>query len=133
MILSDLLKVFSIGDIFPNGLHEGLIPAVDIPYHFGDIFCKTFSELSSVDSVGIFMPLEHSRNHIIDVTVLSNMIVETKINGHKIFACNWQEWMSEFSECSPDNILAFAESEAGDTASPYSKSWQNFVDYSIHL
>jgi len=133
LILSDLLKVFSIGQIFPNGFSEGLIPAVDIPYHFGESFCKSFVELSSFDSVGIFIPLEHTKNHIIDVTVLSNMIVETKVNGQKIFACNWQEWMNEFSDYSPENIIAFAETEAGNAASHYSKRWQSFVDYSIHL
>lgn len=133
LILSDLLKVFSIGEIFPNGFHEGLIPAVDIPYHFGESFSKSFVELSSLDSVGIFMPLEHTKNHIIDVTVLSNMMVETKVNGQKIFACNWQEWMNEFSDCSPENIIAFAETETGNTASHYLKRWQSFVDYSIHL
>lgn len=133
LILSDLLKVFSISDIFPNGFSEGLIPAVNIPYHFGDKLFKSFDELLSLDSVGIFMPIEHSKNHIIDVTVLSNMIVETKVNGQKIFACNWQEWMSEFSDCSPENIIAFAETEAANTASIFSKRWQSFVDYSIQL
>jgi len=133
LILSDLLKVFSIGEIFPKGFSEGLIPSVDVPYHFGESFRKSYMELSSLDSIGIFMPYEHTKNHIIDVTVLSNMIVETEIDEHKIFACNWQEWMSEFSECSSENIIAFAEAEADNTVSPYSKRWQSFVNYSIQL
>ncbi|MEN8229666.1 MAG: hypothetical protein ABFS38_16010 [Bacteroidota bacterium] len=133
LILSDLLKAFSIDEIFPNGFSDGMIPAVDMPYHFGGSFCKSLKELSTLESIGIFMPAEETKDTVADVTILSNMIVETEIEGKKIFACNWKEWMSEHSACSAENILAFAEAEAGNAASPFAKSWQSLISYSAHL
>lgn len=133
LILADLLKVYSIGEIFPIGFSEGMIPAVDMPYHFGESFDKSFAELSKLESVGIFMPTVHMKDKIADVTILSNMIVESEVGGHKFLVCNWKEWMSEHSDCLPDNILAFAEAEAGNSKSPYSQRWKSLLDYAVHL
>lgn len=133
LILSDLLKVFSIGEIFPNGFSEGMIPAVEMPYHFGESFCRSFEELSTLESIGIFMPAEQMKDKIADVTILSNMLVESVIGGKKTLVCNWKEWMSEHSDCSPQNIMAFAEAEASQSASSLAKRWQSFIDYSAHL
>ena len=132
LILSDLLKVFSINEIFPNGFSEGLIPAVDIPFHFGEGLCSASGERSSLDSIGIFMPLEHNKDRIADVTVLSNMMVETEVNGTRCFACNWKEWMSEHTDCSSANILSFAESEEASSG-PHGSKWKSLVAYSAHL
>ena len=133
LILSDLLKVFSIGEIFPTGFSEGMIPAVEMPYHFGESFCKSFKSLSSMESVGIFMPLDQMKDKTADVTILSNMISETEIDGQKTLACNWKELMSEHLDCSPETVTAFAEAEAVNSASPFAKSWKSLVDYSTHL
>lgn len=133
LILSDLLKVFSIGEIFPNGFSEGMIPAVDMPFHFGESFCKSFTELSVIEAVGIFMSTEHMKDKIADVTILSNMLVKTEVNGQKILACNWKEWMSEHSDCSADNIIAFAEEEAVNSNSSYAERWKTLINYSVDL
>lgn len=133
LILSDLLKVFSIGEIFPNGFSEGLIPAVDIPFHFGEGICSYFSQLISLESIGIFMPLEYNEDNIADVTILANMIVTAEVNGETYFACNWKEWMSEHTECSAENVIAFAESEAAKPSDSHGKKWHSLARYSVHL
>ena len=133
LILSDLLKVFSIGEIFPNGFSDGLIPAMEMPYHFGASICKSKLELSNLNSVGIFMPADCVKDKTADVTILSNMIAETKINGDKVFACNWKEWMNEQTDCSTENVLAYAESESGNEDSPYAKNWQSLINYATDL
>lgn len=133
LILSDLLKVFSLGEIFPAGFHDGLIPAFDMPYHFGESLTRSFKEVYEIDSIGIFMPIEHNRDRTADVTILSNMIVESEINGQKWLACNWKEWMSEHSDCSVENIFAFAETESKDNDSPHAKKWRSLLDYSKSL
>jgi len=133
LILSDLLKVFSIGEIFPNGFSEGLIPAVDIPFHFGTGISKAVHEVSNLEAIGIFMPFDQKIKNIADVTILSNMMAETEIKGKKYFACNWKEWMLEHADCSVDTILAFAESATGAGSSPHGKKWQSLFDYSVHL
>ena len=132
LILSDLLKVFSISEIFPNGFSEGLIPAVDVPFHFGAGICQSFSEITRLESIGIFMPAEFNVKNTADVTILSNMMAEIKIDGEVYFACNWKEWMTEHIDCSPDNIMAFAESEARSSR-PHAKKWKSLVDYSVNL
>ena len=133
LILSDLLKVFSIGEIFPSGFSEGLIPAVDVPFHFGEGLCKSISEITTLESIGIFMPLEYNKDKTADVTILSNMMVETDVNGTKCFACNWKEWMSEHTECVPDTVVEFAESEAGKSSEPHAKKWKSLIEYSANL
>lgn len=133
LILSDLLKVFSIGEIFPTGFSEGLIPAVDIPFHFGKSLCKSFAEISDFESIGIFMPLDNNKDKIADVTLLSNMMVEGKVNGSKCFVCNWKEWMYEHSDCVAENILSYAESLAVKSSDPHSRKWQSLVDYWVYL
>ena len=133
LILSELLKVFSIGEIFPDGFSEGLIPAVDMPYHFGKIFCKSELELSAIESVGIFLPADCISDRIADVTILANMIVETEINGHRVLACNWKEWMREQTDCSADNVIAYAEKQAKKSASTDAKMWKSLIEYASHL
>jgi hypothetical protein len=132
LILSDLLKVFSINEIFPNGFSEGLIPAVDVPFHFGAGICQSFTDITDLESIGIFMPAEYNKRNTADVTILSNMMAETEIGGKVFFACNWKEWMIERTDCSADNIIAFAESEARSSG-PHAKKWQSLIDYSVKL
>lgn len=132
LILSDLLKVFSINEIFPNGFSEGLIPAVDVPFHFGAGICQSFQDITKLESIGIFMPKEFNMESAADVTILSNMMAETKIEGEEILACNWKEWMNERIDCSSDNIMAFAESEA-KSKGLNAKKWQSLIDYSVDL
>ncbi len=133
LILSDLLKVFSIGEIFPNGFSEGLIPAVDMPFHFGKSLTRSFREVYELDSVGIFMPVSHNREKTADVTILSNMLVDVEVHGQKWYACNWREWMNEHETCAPDNITAFAEVEAANSSSPHASKWKSLLDYSAGL
>lgn len=133
LILSDLLKVFSIGEIFPTGFSEGLIPAVDIPFYFGEQLYSSFNELSLLESVGVFMPPECNKDNIADVTILSNMMVIAEVNDESYFVCNWKEWMSEHTDCSVDNVISFAESEAAKPSDSHGKKWQSLVRYSAHL
>jgi hypothetical protein len=132
LILSDLLKVFSIGEIFPNGFSDGLIPAVDMPYHFGKGLCNTSREISPVESIGIFMDPEFNDDHVADVTILSNMMIKAEVNGKTQLVCNWKEWMREHTDCDIDNIIAFASSEES-RHSDHGKKWQSLVEYSAHL
>lgn len=133
LILSDLLKVFTIGEIFPSGFSEGLIPAVDIPFHFGEGLCKSFAEITQLESIGIFMPPDQNVDNIADVSILSGMMSETKINGKPSLVCNWKKWMSEHSECYPDNVLAFAENESSNKDNPQAAKWRSLVEYSSSL
>jgi hypothetical protein len=132
LILSDLLKVFSIEEIFPTGFSEGLIPAVDVPFHFGDGICKSTQDVNDLESVGIFMPAEYNKNKMADVTILSGMMTEIEVKGKKYFVCNWKEWMSEHTDCFSDNIIAFAETEVKAGGS-HSGKWKSLIDYSAHL
>ena len=130
LILADLLKVFTIGEIFPDGFSEGLIPAVEMPFHFGDCMRKSIAELPTIDSIGIFMPVELNSNKIADVTILSNMMLQIKINGKDFYACNWKAWMNEHTDCSVDNIYAYAEEESANKASPHASKWKRLIEYS---
>jgi hypothetical protein len=133
LILSDLLKAYSFGEIFPNGYSDGMIPAVEMPYHFGITLCNSMTELSELDSVGIFLPGEYKEDVITEVTILSNMLTEVQVSGKKMFACNWKEWMKGQSDCSPDNVIAFAESESKNENAPHATKWKNLVKYSSRL
>jgi hypothetical protein len=133
LILSDLLKVFSISEIFPNGFSEGMIPAVDIPYHFGPGMSKYIADLNKLESVGIFMPPNPKIKNIADVTILSGMMSEIEIDGKKYTVCNWKTWMNEHSNCSMETILAAAESKVSAASSAHGKKWQSFLSYSARL
>ena len=132
LILSDLLKVFTLNEIFPTGYRDGLIPAVHMPFHFGQGLCQSKEQLESVESIGIFMSQEFNQDKMADVTILSNMMAEAEVNGMKCFACNWKEWMSEHLDCSPENIIAFAEAESAGSG-PHAKKWQSLVNYTEYL
>lgn len=133
LILNDLLKVFSFGEIFPRGFSSGMIPAVDMPYHFGESLGQLESDLETIEAVGIFMPLEYREEKASEVTILSNMMTVTEVNKKMLFTCNWKEWMSSYLECSSDNTIAFAELAGKDKENPFSKYWQSLVDYAVHL
>lgn len=133
LILNDLLKVFSFGEIFPHGFSSGMIPAVDMPFQFGENLSQMQDDLNGIEAVGIFMPLEYRNEQATEVTILSNMMTATEVNGKALFVCNWKEWMSSYQECSPDNIIAFAEAAGKDDKEPFSNYWQSLVNYSSDL
>ncbi len=133
LILADLLKVFTFGEIFPDGFTEGLIPAVEIPYHFGECLSQSYEELPTIDAVGIFMPPGHLFDKIADVTILSNMIVETEVHRKPYFACNWKTWMNEHPGYSVENVIAYAEKESTNPGSPDAGRWKNLIEYSANL
>lgn len=133
LILSDLLKVFSFGEIFPHGFSSGMIPAVDMPFHFGESLSQMEEDLDAIESLGIFMPLEYRENKATEVTILSNMMTVTEISGKMLFTCNWKEWMKAYLNCSPDNIIAYAELAGKDKENVFSKYWQNLVEYASFL
>lgn len=133
LILNDLLKVFSFGEIFPRGFSSGMIPAMDMPYHFGENLGQLESDLETIEAVGIFMPLEYREEKASQVTILSNMMTVTEVNKKMLFACNWKEWMSSYLECSSENTIAFAELAGKDKENPFSKYWKSLVDYTVHL
>ncbi len=133
LILSDLLKVYSFGEIFPHGYSDGMIPAVEMPFHFGESLCQAFMEVDKLESIGIFLPAEYARDSITEVTILSNMLTGIYVDGKNLFACNWKEWMKGQAECSPETIIAFAESEAGKSKKAFSAHWKSLVDYAVHL
>ena len=70
LILNDLLKVFSFGEIFPHGFSSGMIPAVEMPYHFGENLTQMQEDLDQLEAVGIFMPLEYRKVTATEVTIL---------------------------------------------------------------
>lgn len=133
LILNDLLKVFSFGEIFPHGFSSGMIPAVEMPFQFSENLSQLQADLASIESVGIFMPLEYRNETATEVTILSNMMTATEVNGKALFVCNWKEWMSSYQECSSDNILAYAEAAGEDEQEPYSTYWQSLLSYSADL
>ena len=133
LILNDLLKVFSFGEIFPHGFSSGMIPAVEMPFQFGENLSRMQADLANIEAVGIFMPLEYRNETATEVTILSNMLTATEVNGKALFVCNWKEWMNFYLGCSPDNILAYAEAAGKDGQEPYSKYWQSLVNYSADL
>ncbi|PID92686.1 MAG: hypothetical protein CSA96_02070 [Bacteroidetes bacterium] len=132
LILSDLLKVFTVDEIFPNGFYEDLIPAFEMPFHFGASLSRSVREMSEIDSVGIFMPAEYNKEQTADVTILCNMMAESQLRGEACLACNWKQWMREHEGYSIEDILAFAEEEA-KTGNPHSLLWQGLLTYSTSL
>lgn len=133
LILSELLKVYSFGEIFPNGYTDGMIPAVEVPYYFGIGLCNSLAEVFKLESVGIFLPSDYAEDPITEVTILSNMLTEVQVEGKKMFACNWKEWMKGQTECSPENIISFATSEATRSKDPNAAKWKSLIDYSSSL
>lgn len=133
LILSDLLKVYSFGEIFPSGYTDGMIPAVEMPFHFGESLCQSLMEVNQLESIGIFLPAAYAKDSITEVTILSNMLTGIYVDGQNLFACNWKEWMKGQSDCSPENIIAFAESEAGNEKGTYAAHWRSLAEYAVHL
>lgn len=127
MVMADLLKIYSLSEIFPEGMHETIIPAYNLPFFFGKALSLAKKTSLEIDSVGIFMPAEFEKDVSTEISILSDMLLEVKLNGQTFYASNWISWvkMNE-NEFSMDDILMSArknESEARD------KRWQNFFNY----
>jgi hypothetical protein len=133
LILNDLMKVFSFGEIFPHGFSSGMIPPVEMPFQFGENLSRMKADLAKIEAVGIFMPLEYRNESATEVTILSNMMTATEVNGKALFVCNWKEWMKSYLNCSPDNIVAYAEVAGKDVQNPHSKYWKSLAKYSADL
>ncbi len=119
MVLSDLLEVFTFDEIFPEGFGQKFIPAVNIPYFYGKDIKESMHRLFSLQELGIFMP-----SHILDypaseISVYSDALIETNVEGEDMYICNWRNWMEKHPENYSmieinENLIALTKSVNGD-------------------
>jgi len=98
MVLADLLEVFSFDEIFPDGFGQKVIPPVNIPYFYGKDLAESMNQLSSLNEIGIFMPGNILDYPATEITIYSDALIETKVNGDQMYTCNWRNWMEEHPE-----------------------------------
>ncbi|MFW5820757.1 MAG: hypothetical protein ACOCWA_05670 [Bacteroidota bacterium] len=128
MVLSDILKVFTFEEIFPEGFGQKIMPPVNIPYFYGEDISNSITQLSSVNDIGIFMPLDILENSCTEITVYSEMLVEQKVGRKKMYACNWKTWVEKNPENHSleeirNNLLDLSNSENGR-----GKVWKRFME-----
>ncbi|MFW5821242.1 MAG: hypothetical protein ACOCWA_08130 [Bacteroidota bacterium] len=98
MVLSDILKVFTFEEIFPEGFGQKIMPPVNIPYFYGEDISDSISQLSTINEIGIFMPLDILDNPCTEISVYSDMLVEKKVGRKKMYSCNWKTWVEKNPE-----------------------------------
>ena len=134
LILKDLLNVFSVNDIFPEGLKDCLVPKFRIPIMYGDAIKKVIKEIVNINSVGIFMPPELIKHSFTEIALLSEMLIETRINKQNFYACNWINWIhANYGSETINSIIDFAEQQTDCESMRISGKWESFLDYSNDL
>ncbi len=128
MVLSDILKVFTFEEIFPEGFGQKIMPPVNIPYFYGEDISNSIIQLSSINDIGIFMPLDILENPCTEITVYSDMLVEQKVGRRKMYACNWKTWVEKNPENHSledirNNLLDLSNSENGR-----GEVWKRFME-----
>jgi hypothetical protein len=127
MVLTDLMEVFSFEEIFPEGFGARIIPPVSIPYFFGKNLSQSLKQLKQLKEAGIFFPGDIIDIEAAEISIYSDILLETTIDGVKYYECNWKGWM----EKNPDHydleeILADLEC-LSRSQSPNALLWKKFV------
>lgn len=126
LVMADLLKVFSLSEIFPDGFQGAQIPAYEFPVYFGEPLSQARQLCKKIDTVGIFMPAELENDIAAEVSILSDMLVEVRLKNEKFYACNWKLWMDSQEWISTSEIIGEMKKNAGMEGGGI---WKSCLDY----
>jgi hypothetical protein len=99
LVLSDMLKIFTLDDIFPDGMEQRFLPHVVLPLIHGDNFLHANRILTEINAIGIFMADEIGNFPCAEVAICADMLIETILDGKNLFMTNWVQW----TEMHPDH------------------------------
>lgn len=127
MILTDLMEIFSFEEIFPEGFGPRIIPPVSTPFFYGKDIMESLRKLTQLEEAGIFFPGDIMEFEAVEISIYSDLLLETKLDGVTYYECNWKGWM----EKNPDHydieeILADLEC-LSRSESPNAPLWSKFV------
>ncbi len=131
LLLSDVIKVFSFDEIFPEGMGQKFIPAVDLPVFHANNFFHANQLLSEIKAIGIYMPDDIRNFPAAEITIYSDHLIETTLEGKKIFLANWANWAEKHSEDFPmDEVRDSITRLASGKENNYSLFWKKFSEIS---
>lgn len=130
LILSDMLKIFSFDEIFPDGLDRVFIPPASLKILHGLNFMKADKLLPNINSVGIFFP-DSIRNYpSAELAIYSDMLLETSLNDKKVFASNWIDYAVKHEDTfNVEELRKNLSLMAENKESFYSEFWKKFLSY----
>jgi hypothetical protein len=127
LLHSDMLKVFSFNEIFPEGLDQVFIPPVSIPMFLCTNFLNADSYLSEITAVGIYLPIETGNSPSSEVAIYSGLLYETILDGKKVFAVNCFEWAQKHLDVFPTEAIKERISlKASDKDNKFAHYWKKF-------
>lgn len=131
ILLADVLKVFSFEEIFPAGLGQKFIPSFDLPVFHANNFLNANRLLSEITSIGIFMPDDIRNYPAAEISIFSDLLIETSLAGKKIFLANWSDWADKHHEDFPiEEVRESITKMVAWSENNYSLYWKNFSEIS---
>jgi hypothetical protein len=127
LVLSDMLEIFTLDDIFPDGMEQRYLPHVVFPLVHGDNFLNTDRLLAEINAIGIYMPDEIRNYPCSEVSICADMLIETRLDGKNLFKANWVQWaeMHPDNYAVPDIMESIAALAKGDEKN-YASLWKKF-------
>lgn len=98
LILSDMLKVFSFDEIFPEGLEKVFIPPASLRILHSENFLKAEVLLSDINTVGIYFPANIQDYAFSELAVYSDMLLEISVAKKKFFTANWINYANKYPD-----------------------------------
>lgn len=131
LILSDMLKVFSFDEIFPDGLDKVFIPPASLNILHCENFLKSEQLLSGINAAGIYFP-DNLRNYpAAELAIYSDMLLETSLKGNKVFVSNWLSYANKHQDYfNIDELKRKLTTLADEKRSGHSDFWKKFIIYS---
>lgn len=127
LMLGDMLKVFSFEEIFPEGIGEVFIPPVVISVYQSNILMRANHLLSEIKAVGIYWPEDILNYPAAEVSIYSDLLIETSINSRKMYAASWNNWVKKNPESfSEKDLSEVITSLANDSATDFAQYWDKF-------
>ena len=134
LMLADMLKVFTFEEIFPEGLDQVFIPAVAIPVLHSHNFLHANHLLKEINAVGIYLPDTIRSYPAAELAIYSDLLIETSMEGEKVFAANWFNWADKHPENFPvEEVQQSIARLALCSESKYAGYWKKFNELSPGL
>jgi len=130
MVLSDMLKVFSFDEIFPDGISQNFVLPVDFYSYHCNQFLNARKILDKINSIGIFCDAGTGKYPFSEVSIFSDILIETGLNGNMHYSANWINWAEKHPEQFPvRDVRAFISRKSGDTDCELQQYWKKFNDF----
>lgn len=127
LVLTDMLKVFRFDQIFPEEGDQKIATTFISSSLHSTRFHQASNLLKEINAIGIYFPEEIRNCPYAEVSIYSDMLIETKLQDNMRYVANWLNWAQKHPDKFPVEDVRGTIIECGKGSEKHhASSWKRF-------